>query len=306
MKKVINIILLVVLGVSLSGCEWWDEPGFGIDGKSDHYDRNPMDTLMTNIAQYGCEGEVVDFFSFVVGRNMGDTISPTINIDKTYVEFSAMKKYGKDSVAMNVKINGEEGAFKFHSDGGDPVSGVEMKSFIDGIHILGSKSDDNNNQDFEWDSEFFLWDTFEDEGKTYIVLLTSKSINIEFYSHKGNILKSDEVEKIINDTNKVNGKDYHEISVMGAMNGVDKTAYVIDNRVYIRNSLNNYWSYFCNYSVANPMSTDRVETMILIEVNKLKDDSSDIVSIKKQSGKKYFMQTKDKQNINRFYLISHN
>ena len=46
MKKVINIILLVVLGVSLSGCEWWDEPGFGVDGGSvETFSKNIMITF---------------------------------------------------------------------------------------------------------------------------------------------------------------------------------------------------------------------------------------------------------------------
>ncbi len=304
MKKVINIILLVVLGVSLSGCEWWDGPGFGTDGEDEWYSYYPIDSIMTKIAMYGCKGEVVDFFSFVAERE--EIISSPINIGDKSVEFSAMVEDGKDSVAMHVKINGRENgdAFKFYRYGGDPVSGVEEESRIETIHIFGSKSDDDN-QNLGWDSEFFLWDAFENEGKTYLVLLASKSIYIEFYSHKERILKSEEVEKIINDTNKVNGKDYYEIPVMGAMNGVDKTAYVIDNRVYIRNSLNR-WSYFCNYSAPNPMSTNKVETMILIEVtiNEPNDDNT-IASIEKQKGKKYFTKTKDNQNVNRFYFIKH-
>ena len=299
MKKVINIILLVVLGVSLSGCEWWDEPGFGVDGGSvETFSKNIM---MTEIGQHGCKGEVVDFFSFVVGRNnMENSIPPVINMENTDVEFDAMEKDGKDSVAMNVKINGEECAFKFHCRGGDPVRGIKMKSFIETVHTFGSKYD--NNHSYEWNSEFFLWDAFEYKGVKYIVLSASNNINIKFYSPKGQILESDEVDKIIKDPNKVNDKDYYEISVMGAMNGVDKTAYVIDNRVYIRNLHNNKWSYFCNYSAPSSMSTNGVETMILIKVTKLLDNNSRIVSIENRIGKYYFTQTLDPRNVSRFFI----
>ena len=299
MKKVINIILLVVLGVSLSGCEWWDEPGFGVDGGIAH--TFSMDSIMTEIAQYGCEGEVVNFFSFVVGRNnMEDGISPVINMDNTYVKFDAMKKDGKDAVAMNVKINGKDDAFKFYY-GGDPVRGVKMESFIETVYTFGSKYD--NNHSYEWKSEFFLWDAFEFKGDKYIVLSASKPINIEFYSHKGQILESEEVKKIINEGEK--DKDFKEISVMGSMSGVDKTAYVIDNRVYIRNSYNNRWSYFCNYSAPSMMSTNIVETMILIKVKNLLDNNSSIVSVKKENGKYYFTQSRDPRNVNRFFLINY-
>lgn len=300
MKKVINIILLVVLGVSLSGCEWWDGPGFGTDGEDDHYSLNPMHSIMTKIAMYGCKGNVVDCFSFV-----GEDIIPsTINIGNRYVEFSAMKKDGKDSVAMNVKINGEEDAFKFYSYGGDPVSGVKDESHIETIHILGSKSDNDNNQNIEWSSEFFLWDAFEYEKKTYLVLLTSKSISIEFFSHKGDVLNGDEVQDIIK--NGKEGEDFNKIPVMGSMSGVDKTAYVIDNRVYLKNSFGN-WNYYCNYSVPNPMSTNKVETAILIEVdiNEPKDKDNEFVSMKKQKGKNYFTKTLDTDNVNRFYFLPH-
>lgn len=300
MKKVINIILLVVLGVSLSGCEWWDGPGFGVDGGSDG--TPSMNSIMTEIGQHGCEGEVVDFLSFVVGRNnIEDSISPVININTTHVKFDEMKKDGKDSVAMNVKINGKEDAFKFYSHGGDPVRGIKMESFIETVHTFGSKYD--NNHSYEWESEFFLWDAFYYNGDKYIVLLASKFINIEFYSPKGQILKSEEVEKKINEGEE--GIDFKKISVIGSMSGVDKTAYVIDNRVYIRNSLNR-WSYFCNYSVSSSMFTNRVETMILIKVTSINDNSGSIVSVEKKNGKYYFTQTQDSRNINRFFLAPYN
>lgn len=301
MKKVINIILLVVLGVSLSGCEWWDGPGFGIDGGSAY--TPSVNSIMTEIGQYGCEGEVVDFFSFVVGRNMEDSIPPVISMEDKSVTFNAMKKDGKDSVAMNVKINGKEYAFKFYSCGGDPVSGVKMKSSIELVHTFGSKYD--NNHSYEWDSEFFLWDAFEDEGDKYIVLLASNPINVQFYSPKGEILESEEVKTIIN--NGVEGIDFYEISVMGSMNGVDKTGYVIDNRVYIRNSLNNRWSYLCNYSTPSAISTNSVETMILIKVTNINqsEDSNSVISLKKENGKCYFTQTPDKRKVNRFFIASY-
>ena len=299
MKKVINIILLVVLGVSLSGCEWWDGPGFGVDGEDEWYSYYPIHPIMTKIAMYGCKGTVVDCFSFVEE----DIIPSTINIDDQYVEFSEMKEDGKDSVAMKVTINGEQDALKFYHRGGDPVSGVKGESHIETIHILGSKSDNDNNQNLEWNSEFFLWDAFEYEEKTYLVLSSSKSICIEFFSHKEDVLNGDEVQDIIN--NGKEGEDFNEIPVMGSMSGVDKTAYVIDNRVYLKNSFGN-WNYYCNYSVPNSMSINKVETVILIEVeiNEPKDNNK-IVNIEKIKGRNYFTQTPDEENVNRFYLVSH-
>ena len=50
------------------------------------------------------------------------------------------------------------------------------------------------------------------------------------------------------------------------------------------------------------MSTNGVETMILIKVTKLLDNNSRIVSIENRIGKYYFTQTLDPRNVSRFFI----
>ena len=54
MKKVINIILLVVLGVSLSGCEWFEHNG----GMKPFNNSESYDEAATNLITYGGSGKL--------------------------------------------------------------------------------------------------------------------------------------------------------------------------------------------------------------------------------------------------------
>lgn len=306
MKKVINIILLVVLGVSLSGCEW---PGFGVDGGSD----NPLsvDVPMTKIAQCGCEGKIVDIISFCKANGEIDSTIQTIQIEDSLVTIKPMEING-DYFEMNITINKSPYKIKYNkakrnNPNNSPDKGIKIsykrKAVISNVGI----KEIENNYDTTVTSEFFLWDVFEDNTGTYVVLSASENTNIQCGAHTGKILENDSVEKIINDKNRVNGKDYYEISVMEAMNGVGKMGYVIDNRVYLKNSLGN-WNYYCNYSYSNLYITSKCVTMIVMQViiNEESKDKDCYFSTTNKKNKYYFNQSQNKPANSRYYIASWN
>lgn len=310
MKKVINIILLVVLGVSLSGCEWWDEPGFGLDGESD----NPrsVDVTMTEIAQYGCKGKIVDIISFCKANGeIDDDSIQTIQIKDSLVSIEPMEKEGI-YFEMNIKINNSTGKIKYNvsnkkSDSNtSSAKGIKIscnrKAVISNVGV----KEVENNHDTIVNSEFFLWDVFKDNTGTYVVLSASENTNIQYKAPKGKTpLDPHSVEKIINGEIS---EEYSEIFVMGGgMNGVGKTGYVIDNRVYLKNSLGK-WNYYCDYYYSDPFGTSKCVTMIVMQVyiNEDGKENDSYFSTTNKENKYYFNQTENKDINSRYFVASWN
>ena len=309
MKKVINIILLVVLGVSLSGCEWWDGPGFGVDGGSTKLDSCPVDTIMTEIAQAGCKGKIVDIISFCKANGEIDANIQTIQISDSVVSIEPMIKNGK-YFEMNITINNSPGTIKYNvsekeqDSNVSPAEGIRIscnrKAVISNVGV----KEVENNHDTIVNSEFFLWDVFKDNTGTYIVLSASENTNIQYRAPKGKTpLDSPSVEKIINEETS---EEYSEIFVMGGgMNGVGKTGYVIDNRVYLKNSLGN-WNYYCDYYYSDPFGTSNCVTMIVMKVNINEESEELYFSTTNKENKFYFNQSLNKPANSRYYIASWN
>ena len=311
MNKVINIILLVVFGVSLSGCEWWDEPGFGVDGGSTKLDSRPVDFTMTEIAQAGCKGKIVNIISFCKANGEIDSTSTiqTIQIEDSSVTIEPME-INDDYFEMNIKINNSTDTIKYYvsdkkSDSNtSSAKGIKIscnrKAVISNVGV----KEVENNHDTIVNSEFFLWDVFKDNTGTYVVLSASENTNIQYKAPKGKTpLDSHSVEEIINGEIS---EEYSEIFVMGGgMNGVGKTGYVIDNRVYLKNSLGN-WNYYCDYYYSDPFGTSNCVTMIVMKVDINEESEELYFSTTNKEDKFYFNQSPNEPANSRYYIASWN
>lgn len=224
MKKVINIILLIVLGVSLSGCEWWDEPGFGVDRKSNGYPSS--NKVAIDLITHGASGDIV-----LIGNIKFGDDSPNYDfkdIEDKSMPIEIITNYNPDNKEnrITIKIKDEEIEVNLNSHKKEYIGGF---SYDDEYYTIG---------------EIFKMDDNSDTLFVDFVCSESKKTNTVFGmgdTRYPTPLKSYQIEDSIRNGNY----EITYIDLSYTHNALPRECYIIDGKIYTKSMLGDRWIYLC-------------------------------------------------------------
>ena len=235
MKKVINIILLVVLGVSLSGCEWFEHNG----GMKPFNNSKSYDEAATNLITHGGSGKLYSNDILIFKENVLEVdTSSTMDLDFKIIVDNLEFNPNNDKNIIKIKIGEntidfslwegrcEDSRGEFEYEG--LKYGIEdIKQVGDSIYIaFVNYSDRCNNATF-------------DDSSYYDPILSHKEIE-------------DSIEQ---------GK--YEPTYIYFGNGLSKQCYIINHKIYTKSMLGDRWIYLAEMqSPIGYITTTTVSYMI--------------------------------------------
>ena len=216
MKKVINIILLVVLGVSLSGCEWFEHNG----GMKPFNNSESYDEAATNLITYGGSGKLYSNDTLIFKGNVLEVdTSSTMDLDFKIIVKDLDFNFTNAKNIIKIQIGDSE--YEFSLGGGTNISSMGEFKYSDGLYygiedikMIGdyiyiafvNYSDLNNNATF-------------DDPSYYDPILSSGAIN-----------------------DSISGGNYEE-TYIDFGNGLAKQCYIINHKIYTQSMLRDSWIY---------------------------------------------------------------
>lgn len=272
MKKVINIILLVVLGVSLSGCEWFEHENSNKKNSNKKNGDEVENTSATKLMSYGGGGYIVLIDDIEVNECEEE-------IDGRWVSKNIVNYKSERNERIPIDIDVQDLDY-------NPNDGGNIK-----IGIRGNYQEYNLRRDGEFFTNYLNFD-----GKGFVMedvfeLEGTDSIFIDFVHREGankpseirdekwaeQILTSSEIEKIINgeDTTKYE-KTYISLSWIP---NLSRECYNINGKIYTRRG--DRWIYLANqYPPLGYMtSTNETHMIACIKLNPDKNNFADLYKV---------------------------
>lgn len=236
MKKVINIILLVVLGVSLSGCDWFEHENYN------KKDKVEIESLATELLTYGAEGYIVLCDSFKVCKCEE-------KIDGRWVVKDAIVYQGESDDNTKIEINvdslkyGQNNFIKIIVDGVNTIPyGVgKGESLSDGEYF---------SEDFKYKGKKFVMEgvfKLDDSENIFIDFVHRKDVNNQGEIGLGNSrystpLTSSQIEDSIRNGNY----EIIYISLSWVPNTLPRECYNIGGKMYTKSMMGDRWIYLAN------------------------------------------------------------
>lgn len=236
MKKIINIILLVILGVSLCGCEWFEHDC----GMKPSNNSTPYDTAATELFTHGGSGKLYSNDILIFKGNVLEVVNTSSTMDLDFkiivkdLDFNPNNdkniikiKVGKDTIDFSLwegKCVSSRGEFEYENI----KYGIEdIKQFGDSIYIaFVNYSDSHNNATF-------------DNSSYYDPILSHKEIE-------------DSIEQV-----------KYELTYIDFGNGLSKQCYIINHKIYTKSMLGDRWIYLAEMqSPIGYITTTTVRYMI--------------------------------------------
>lgn len=240
MNKVINIILLVVLGVSLSGCEWFEHENYN---KKDEVE---IESLATELLTYGAEGYIVlcDTFKAYKYEKKIDSrwvVADTVvsyqgtSEDNTHIEINVEGlKYGSNNY-IEIIVDGVDNPISYCVGKGESLSDGEYFS-----------------EDFKYKGKKFVIEgvfKLDDSENIFIDFVhrddNNNSVEIKDEKWAEQILTSSEIENIVNGEDKTKYKKTY-ISLSWMPNSLPRECYNIDGKMYTKSMMGDRWIYLAN------------------------------------------------------------
>lgn len=226
MKKVINIILLVVLGVSLSGCEWWDGPGFGVDEENNGWSSSNSNKIAMDLFTHGASGNVVLIGNIKFGDDSTNYNFKDVK-DKS-IPIEIITNYNPDNKENMITI-------KIKDDKKDVNLNINKNKYIDG---------------FLYDDEYYtigeIFKMDDNSDTLFVDFVCSESKKTEAVFGMGETryptpLKSYQIEDSISNGNY----EITYIDLSYTPNALPRECYIIDGKIYTKSMMGDRWIYLC-------------------------------------------------------------
>ena len=274
MKKVINIILLVVLGVSLSGCEWFEHENYN------KKDEGGEESYATKLISRGGSGYIVlideieeteDTVTKNGRRVSTKTVRPKserndsipIDIDVKGLKYNP-NNWNENNIKIRIGDNTEYIYYNIGSGGGSYDG--------DGVHFGQIKYNGKN---------YVMEEIFKLNPKSDTLFIdfvcredANKQAEIRDEKWAEQILTSSEIEKIVygEDTTRYR-KTY--ISLSYTPNALPRKCYIIDGKIYTKSMLGDRWIYSANQYAPLGYITSTNETHMIACIELKKDKKND-------------------------------
>ena len=208
-KKVINIILLVVLGIFLSGCEWFEHDG----GMNPINNSESYDEAATNLITHGGSGKlhIRNELKFV-GNVLDEENSSTVDLDFKIIVDNLEFNPNNDKNIIKIKI------------------GENTKDFS----LWEGRCVDSRGE-FEYEGLEYGIEDIEQVGDSIYIAFVNYSdrcnnATFDDPSYYEPILSTEEIK------NAIDKKEY-EITYTDFGNGLSKQCYIINHKIYTKSML---------------------------------------------------------------------
>lgn len=240
MKKVINIILLVVIGVSLSGCKWFEHENSNKNKKVE------IVSLGTELLTYGAEGYIVLCDSFKVCEYEK-------KIDNRWLVIDSIVYHGESDENIRIEINVDSlnyGSFNYIEI---IVNGVDTIPYGVGTGEKLETGEKCFSDDFEYNGKryamegVFKLDTESDILFIDFVHRDDDKVQSEIRDKNWvkEILTSSQIDEIVyGEDSKRYSKTY--ITLSWVPNALPRECYNIGGKMYTKSMMGDRWIYLAN------------------------------------------------------------